>query len=252
MICVDYVDVSQLNREGYDVLYRAATVERRQRADRYQNGEDAVRCITAEVLLRYCLFEACGFCGEPVISYEQNGKPFVKGSEPFVFNFSHSGRWVAVAYCCDGSSEAVGVDVETVRKGDGWKKITHRFLSDREKKKIFGASAEEERAVAFTRIWTLKESYAKYLGKGLSIGLDTFSVDADAGRVRDASDREINGVWLSSIRLEDSWLSVCGESNEVLRREVQMEKLEEFTARVPKGGESQHFLLQGKSAGDAK
>ncbi len=228
MICVDYVDVSQLNSEGYGALYRAASAERRQRADRYRHREDAVRCIAAEILLRCCISEVCGFQREPVIGYEQKGKPFVNGLDGFVFNLSHSGRWVAAAYCCDGSSDELGVDVEMMQKGDGWKKTAHRFLSDAERNTVFASTDEEENAAAFTMIWTLKESYVKYLGKGLSMGLDTFSVDASAGCVRDASDREISGIYMSSFRLADAWLSVCGEGRDILIREVPVAKLVKF------------------------
>ncbi|MBE6787459.1 MAG: 4'-phosphopantetheinyl transferase superfamily protein [Ruminococcaceae bacterium] len=95
----------------------------------------------------------------------EHGKPFFKDLPNFHFNVSHSGELLVIAI----SQSAVGVDIEKKRKLNP--KIAKRFHP--QEIDYINSKPSESR---FLEIWTKKEACLKYLGAGLSGGLDTFSV----------------------------------------------------------------------------
>lgn len=160
--------------------------ERRISADRYKNEEDKIRCIVAGKLLQYSVFEkmisdsgALSGAVEDKKAFLKNdletdknqyGKPFVKGSENFQFNISHSGNWVVLGY----SSKPIGVDIERIRHDEEIKKIAKRYFTPNEISFVF--EKEEYIPQRFAEIWTGKESYLKYLGTGIRKALNSFDV----------------------------------------------------------------------------
>jgi phosphopantetheinyl transferase len=109
----------------------------------------------------------------------QYGKPYFIGSLADVnFSISHSGRYIAVLFAGAASGE-VGLDIEDTGAGRSGRvqdavrlmKIAERFFTPEE-----AAWVREDPPERFFRIWTGKESYIKYTGRGLGQGLDTFSV----------------------------------------------------------------------------
>ena len=165
MIQVLCANISHLGETEYQILYRNASAERRLRADRYVRQEDALRCVTADALLRMAL---------GTNSYEirtgEYGKPEISGRKDFYFNLSHSGSWVVLAF---GDSQ-VGVDVETYRENVNIASFAKRFFTPEEARYCLEAS--DNPYPRFFQIWTGKESYLKYLGTGLQKELRSFSV----------------------------------------------------------------------------
>lgn len=215
MIFVNCLDISEVNPELYKRFYDAASPQRRQKADGYRCPEDAVRCILAETLLRFSLKEACGFAGEIVMQYNEYGKPFVKDLENFAYNISHSGKWVVAAYVCCRGDVSIGVDVERIREPADHEKLANRFFHEREREYIFSAADKKEKARRFTEVWTLKESYVKYLGTGLSKSLESFAVDGRTGHIRDASGKTVEDVTAGTYALgEEYYLAVCSNDAE--------------------------------------
>lgn len=92
------------------------------------------------------------------IKFSQSGKPYLLGEDIF-FNLSHSENLVA----CIISSYEVGVDVQKIT--DNNEKVINRFFTAEEKCAI---EESEDKNLSFTRIWTLKESYLKMTGQGIS------------------------------------------------------------------------------------
>jgi 4'-phosphopantetheinyl transferase len=112
------------------------------------------------------------------------GKPYFTGEfAKIAFSISHSGRFIAVLFAGGGqdivTSGEIGLDIEDVGAGrpGGARsalrltKIADRFFTPEE-----AAYVREDPPGRFFRIWTGKESYIKYTGRGLGQGLDTFSV----------------------------------------------------------------------------
>jgi 4'-phosphopantetheinyl transferase len=95
------------------------------------------------------------------------GKPFLIGYPYLYFNISHTRNALAVAF----ANCPVGVDIERIREVD--MEIAHRFFTQSEFAYI---SQTNDPDSAFYEIWTKKEAYIKWVGKGLSIPLRSFSV----------------------------------------------------------------------------
>jgi 4'-phosphopantetheinyl transferase len=125
--------------------------------------------LLAELLVRWILHAKLGLdinCIEFGIS--AFGKPFIKGLENINFNLSHSNEWVVCAF----SRLDIGVDIEKISSIK--LEIAKRFFTKEEYDRILSKDAHE-RIVYFYELWTLKESYIKALGLGLTIPLNHVS-----------------------------------------------------------------------------
>lgn len=109
----------------------------------------------------------------------ENGKPILTDT-PYYFNISHSGN---VVICVLSDSE-VGVDIEEVKCTKNIENIAKRYFTEDEYNEVLGA-LDEEKHQLFTRIWTEKESYTKYLGLGISKKFSEFYKDKLSGCVID-------------------------------------------------------------------
>lgn len=104
------------------------------------------------------------------VGYMKGGKPYLPEASHIYFNISHTKGLVV----CAISDREIGIDAEYMR--DFRESLIQRVCSDAEKKYIFQGQdmGDKEAAICrerFTRIWTLKESYIKAIGKGLSFPL---------------------------------------------------------------------------------
>ncbi len=90
------------------------------------------------------------------IIYNEYGKPYLKSNKVY-FNISHSFDYIVLVI----SSKEIGVDIEKIRMR---RNVIDKVYTEDEKKLINNADD-------FTLMWVKKESYVKYLGKGLSYGL---------------------------------------------------------------------------------
>ena len=142
---------------------------------RYAQVRDVQRSLLGEVLTRHLLKRVFGKLPEDMVfTAGEKGKPEPAGFRGIHFNISHSGDWVVAAL----SSSAVGVDVERMRKvPEG---VANRFFSEKEKNWLASAIDEKEKAEIFFTLWTLKESFLKAIGTGLTRSLSTFTIVNDA------------------------------------------------------------------------
>lgn len=96
------------------------------------------------------------------LSYNSHGKPYLKNYPDVFFNISHCHE---LAVCAVGSFE-LGVDTENIRAYSS--KAVKRAFSDREIEILEKSKNKDE---TFFRIWTLKESFVKAIGIGISYPL---------------------------------------------------------------------------------
>lgn len=151
--------------------------ERLERIARFHFEEDKIRSMLAEMLLRYFLVTEYGvIMSDIAFGYEKYGKPYLINSRGNLhFNFSHSGSWVV----CGIGASRIGIDVEGRTKNN--LDIAKRVMSQQEYA-LWETKPQEERKAKFYQLWTLKESYVKYIGEGLSIAFDSLSFQVtDAG-----------------------------------------------------------------------
>lgn len=222
IFCLNIEDAAA---EDYHRLYRLASPERQDRADRCRRFADALRCVAGEALLRLALGG-----GERIeVASGSNGKPFVKNRADFHFNLSHAGSWVVLA----AANSEIGVDVEKITADEGKLKIADRYFTARERDFIFSETESGTRAERFAAIWTGKESYLKYLGTGLTKRLDSFAVIGCA--VEDPVGRINDAVRIRRIALDERHcLSLCsGEPEYSLRKLTVQQLLNELKRNEP-------------------
>ena len=107
----------------------------------------------------------------PTIARSERGKPYFLHVPDLHFSLTHSGLYGACAFCTQG----VGLDLQVHSHRD-LMKIARRFFHPQE-----SAYLENHGFETFFQIWTAKESYMKYTGEGLSMGLNAFSVVNEDG-----------------------------------------------------------------------
>lgn len=176
MITIQVLQVPAELPEAYWNLFLShVSEERRGQASRFVHQADAYRSVLGEVLSRVTLSKLTGL--RPVeLSFTRNkyGKPALRNDADVQFNVSHSGNWIALI---SGGGADLGVDVEKIAPID--MKIAERFFSLTESR-FLAAEPTEMQLETFYRLWTLKESYIKAVGMGLSMPLDSFSMIRNA------------------------------------------------------------------------
>ncbi|NLB41548.1 MAG: 4'-phosphopantetheinyl transferase superfamily protein [Clostridiales bacterium] len=154
--------------QGCDRFIGIVSEEKRNRLKAYNFSVDKALSLYAELLVRWQVSRILDI-SQADIFFVQNefGKPFLQGYSDFHFNVSHTRNAIAVAF----SNSPIDIDVERVRSFD--LKIARRYFMPQELDYILQASNQD---YASYEIWTKKEAYIKYLGKGLSIPLTSFNV----------------------------------------------------------------------------
>ncbi|HBU83773.1 MAG TPA: phosphopantetheine-protein transferase [Paenibacillus sp.] len=176
MITIHVLQVpAELPEAYWDHFLLHVSEERRAQASRFVHLADAYRSVLGEVLTRVTLSKLTGLNpGELSFTRNQYGKPSLSNYADVQFNVSHSGDWIALI---SGGDTDLGVDVEKISPID--MKIAERFFSMTESQ-FLAAEPAEIQLETFYRLWTLKESYIKAVGMGLSMPLDSFSMIRNA------------------------------------------------------------------------
>ena len=150
-------DLDRLLKEGGTDF----SAERLKRGRAFVKADDMYRCLLAELLLKKSLEEEYGSqVAELHVEYSEFGKPVLPGYSDCHVNLSHSGNLVL----CVVDQHSVGVDVEKIREIDPG--VAESCFTVNERR--FLQSKPSEFLARFYQLWTLKESYLKALGTGLS------------------------------------------------------------------------------------
>ena len=107
---------------------------------------------------------------QPVIVKGEHGKPYLKDFPHINYNISHTDGLVA----CGIGDRQLGIDVERIRPFRNT--ILRKVFSDAEKRHM-DEIPESERSQYFFLVWTLKESYLKASGLGITVPLTTISFE---------------------------------------------------------------------------
>lgn len=144
--------------------------KRRIRIAELRHFPDRIRSVLAETLLRILIIRTLEVENKVInFGFNNFGKPYLLGYPNFHFNISHSGEYVI----CAIDHNPVGIDIEEKRNID--LKIAYHFFTNNEIRYIDELSIK--RLERFYSIWTAKESYLKFIGKGLSVPLNSFTID---------------------------------------------------------------------------
>ena len=154
----------------YAGLMNQAELERQQR---YRFERDRHRDLVARALVRTTLSRYATIAAADWRFHKgEHGKPEIETPPlPLRFNLSHSKDRVV---CAVALHHDVGVDVEYTSRRNDVLAIAKHYFSPREIEDLF-ALPEQHQREAFFDYWTLKESYIKARGEGISLGLAKFS-----------------------------------------------------------------------------
>lgn len=205
----------EMDEETFAGLYAAVSDYRRQKTDRLKRRPDKVRSLAAGALFRYGMERDWRKSKDPDwwekisenIRLDSRGKLYLEGVS---FNLSHGGIYAAAAI----GVEPVGIDVEGGRAPS--ERIAARFHPEEQ------SWYEKEGEGMFYRLWTAKESVMKRDGRGIAMGLDSFSVFSEG--LKD----EIYSLPLDG----DYWLSLC--TSEEWNGEIHQIEIKELLEKIRK------------------
>lgn len=144
----------------------------RARAETYLVPEDRNAFVAAHGLLRAVLASHAKTAGA-VLRFKAGttGKPELvqaEGDVPVAFSLSHARSIVA---CVVAPIGPVGIDVEPVPSAPYETAFLEACFTDGERAQLRSLTSREL-PLAYTELWTMKESALKALGAGLTLGLD--------------------------------------------------------------------------------
>lgn len=162
-----------LSLEDMDILRSQVSPARKEASLKFVRQQDAQRGLIGELLILYRLRTHYHLHNDQIqLDKNKYGKPYLRNHPHIHFNVSHAGNWIV---CADGDVP-VGIDIEQVRPIDFG--IAERFYTQDEYQLLLNAPKDQQ-LQTFYELWTLKESYIKFVGKGLSLPLDSFSILQD-------------------------------------------------------------------------
>lgn len=222
MVEIFAVDMSLMKiSEFYDYL-KYVPRERQIKIKNFLKNEDAFRSLIGDILIRTIVNNKYKIKNNDMrFSVNQYGKPFIENIESFNFNISHSGKWIV----CVTDLLPVGIDVELIRNIDfGLAELV--FTVDEYIE--FMKQTQYKKTLYFYDIWTLKESYIKACGKGLSMDLKSFGMVIEANCIKLENYIGRDKHYFRQYNIDNNYkLSTCSESN-FYCTEIEKYKLSEL------------------------
>ena len=174
-------------------------------------GHAAVRRtkLLGETLVRQKIQELWGLGKEDYTLLKgEHGKPYVEGQTCIFFNLSHSGDYLIAGF----SDSEIGVDIERI-KGERME-VARRFFHPREIQYLEYLSGEA-REDLFFRYWSVKESFLKYTGSGLTVPLSEFEVHFTSSEIYITFGKNKEAVFIKECLIDKAYKSfVCSDRNE--------------------------------------
>lgn len=143
----------------------------------YLFREDCIRSLYGDLLIRYLICKRFNMENKEIIfSKNKFGRPYIKDLS-FSFNISHSGDWVL----CVIDKDNVAVDIEKIKEAK--LDIAKRFFTKTEYDSLIQMDRKNQNNY-FYILWTIKESYIKWLGTGMSNTLNSFNVSLTENKIK--------------------------------------------------------------------
>ncbi len=165
-----------INKEVIDKLLDLVDNEKKIKILKYKRTQDLQNSLFSYLLAKYLIHVLYGLEFDNIkFKYNDFGKPLIDSNEEIYFNISHCDNYIV----CALDNKSIGIDIERIANID--LKIVDRFFTYEECK--FINSSENYKIERFYEIWTMKESYIKAIGMGLSMPLYRFSVISDSNTI---------------------------------------------------------------------
>lgn len=160
--------------------------------------------ISAGKPLKQCAYEYAAHIGIKNANFDSiqrssHGKPYFPDAAEIEFSISHSEKlWV-----CGFSNTSIGIDIQW-HKNCNRSAIAKRFFNPLEYEYLAKSDFKD-----FFNVWTAKESFVKYTGRGISDEFSEFSVTDSKSILTCIEDANLNHF---QIKL-DYTLCVCTKSD---------------------------------------
>jgi len=162
-------EIDKLEESYFESKKSLLSEERYAKIQRLRSTQHKNASATAYLLLRYALSEIYNINEAVEFAYADKGKPLLKSYPHIHFNLSHSKDVAA----CAVSNNELGVDVQYITNVKD--ALAKRVLTDNEYVDFKKSLSPEE---FFCEVWTIKESYLKKTGQGITTELRDISVDS--------------------------------------------------------------------------
>jgi len=164
------------------------------------NLSSKLQSVAGELLARYSVGQYLGKPDQQInLVFGEKGKPHIGNLNGVHFNISHSGNYVV----CAVAPYEIGIDVERIRKVN--LRVAERFFSTPEINDLMSLD-EADRMEYFIRLWTIKESYLKAIGRGLTQHLNSFTISKNEDSYRLTGSREAEGFGIETHRLSAEYM----------------------------------------------
>ena len=176
-----YVFVDKIDPQLSDEYLTLLPDDERQQVARFSHEASRRQSLASRVLMRTVL---ASYLGEDPWSlrFQRNvyGKPSLDppSAPALEFNLSHTHGLVV---CAVTRQHALGVDVEPSDRRTDYLGLARRFFA-RPEIALLEQHPPAEQPRTFIELWTLKESFIKARGMGLSLPLDSFAFELPAGQ----------------------------------------------------------------------
>lgn len=165
-----------LSADSIEKLMESLPPSVRTKLDKISNLANRNRSALGEILSRFAIQKIKGVkASDQVVEIGSNGKPYLANRPEICYNISHSGEYIV----CAVGDENLGIDVERIRDFD--LRVAERYFSKPELDDL-RSFKDDDRRNYFFLLWTIKESYLKALGRGLTKSLGSFTVSRGEGR----------------------------------------------------------------------
>lgn len=166
-----------------DGLFDVLSDEERAAAARFRQPADVVRSAATRAVLRLVLAAELGAQARSLAFVRSDrGRPALAmtGEAAAVdFNVAHSGDVALIAW---SRRRRVGVDVEVLRGDRAWRPLGRMVLGPADARHLEAADDEGRREALFYAVWVAKEALLKAEGRGITDGMNGFSVLSDEAR----------------------------------------------------------------------
>ena len=163
------LDISSISDESFNNLLTNVKQYRRDKISSLTLKSSKFLSLAVELLIKKACLDFDIDYETMEICFNENVKPFFKDSKYF-FNTAHSGKYAI----CVISDKEVGIDIEEIKELK--EKVVERCFTKKEQKYIELSPNKED---MFYRLWTLKESYTKCIGKGLNVPFNSLELSGE-------------------------------------------------------------------------
>ncbi|WP_053375080.1 4'-phosphopantetheinyl transferase family protein [Paenibacillus sp. FJAT-27812] len=197
----------RLSRTAFHRLLTESSIERQTKVQRFLKYEDAARSLVGDRLAREVIANRIGQSVNDIrFEVDPYGKPhLVDRKELICFNVSHSGDWIV----CAIDVLPVGIDLERIKPIDI--QIALPYFSKQERAELM-SNPLEQRLAHFYELWTMKESFIKADGRGLSIPLHSFTVRKNGSSSQLIMEDKLSDFQLKQYVIDAAYkLAVCSK-----------------------------------------